>query len=590
MEPIKIIAEIANAHQGEPDQLKQLVKEAQGAGADGVKFQWFKFDCLATQDYAYYSLYEKLFIPEDVWHQVLLLAQSLGMEIWVDVFDAWGLTMARTYRDFLHGIKIPPTIIQSRAIMKGVLELKKPLMIGVGGWTFEEIDDFLAQHQLREAQVPITLIHGFQGYPTRTEDANLIRLHALKNRYGLSVGFADHEDASRTIAIDLPVYAMFAGATLIEKHLTLDRSKQGHDYYSSLEPWEFARMVRKLRKVAVALGDLQIKETERNYLKDSLRVVAKEAIEKGGVITDAMVENKRTSHGGALMPQEFAERLPLVARETIEKDQAIYGEMVKPPKVVLAVVCRLKSTRLPKKALLPIYGVPTIERCLMNALAVKGVDQVVLAISDVAQDDPLESFTLEGRVKVMRGDPDNVVARLLMVAEATAADVLIRVTGDCPAISPEILELLLKEHLTRGGHMTIAKMDYPPGTAGDVYTVAGLKRLLSFGKSLTHTEYLSFYFLNNPEIFTVNQIQLPQEFCYPHWRLTVDEQADLDLFEEIYRNLDWGRKAMYFSKLRSYLLQHPEILQLNSHISLKWRDNQQLVKELEEATRLGEMK
>ncbi len=82
--------------------------------------------------------------------------------------------------------------------------------------------------------------------------------------------------------------------------------------------------------------------------------------------------------------------------------------MNKSPKIAIVVNCRLKSTRLPRKALLPINGVTLIERCLINCLAVPEADSVVLATSDLPQDDPLEMVTLGGKVKVVRGDPENL--------------------------------------------------------------------------------------------------------------------------------------------------------------------------------------
>jgi N,N'-diacetyllegionaminate synthase len=583
MQKVKVIAEIANAHQGDTGILYSLIKAASDAGADGVKFQWFKYDYLAVKDYSFYKDYEELFISENEWEKAIRIAKKLGLEVWIDIFDDWGLALASAFVSMINGLKIPSTIIQNDNIIKEIFSMQKPVLLGIGGWYESEIYDFLYNLDAKSVE-KLIIIHGFQGYPTKTEDANLVRINYLKDRYKLQIGFADHEDGAKQLAIDLPIYAVFTGSTLIEKHITIDRSKKGYDYYSALEPHEFAIMVSKLREVEIALGTIEVNESERSYLKDALRVTAGEDIEKGEILTLSKAAYKRCSVEKALMPRQFKEMVPMIAKKKINKNEPIFLEFLEQPKITIAVVCRLKSTRLPKKAVLPINVITVIERCLLNCLAVPNVEQVVLATSYLPEDDPLEQFVLDGKVKVLRGDPDNIVKRLIQAAHETEANIVLRVTGDCPAVSPEILSILIKEHLNNGGDLTIPTDEHALGTAADVYTVEALYRLLKQKKSLTHTEYLSFYYINNPGLFSVNKIKLPREFRYPQWRLTLDEQKDLELFERIYSDLDIKREPLFFAKLRNYLIDKPELAQLNSHISLKWKDNKTLVEEISKAT------
>lgn len=585
---VKVIAEIANAHQGDTSTLYSLIKAAACSGADGVKFQWFKYDHLATEDYFFYKSYQEMFIPENEWQDILSFAKKLGVEVWIDIFDDWGLELAVKLSSMIDGFKIPSTIIQAHDIIEGIFSFQKPVLLGVGGWYEHEIDAFMQSLNKKNLE-NLIIIHGFQGYPTNTEDANLIRIGYLKNRYNLQVGFADHEDASEQLAVDLPIYALFAGATLIEKHIILDRSKKGYDYYSALEPDEFSKMVSKLREAELAIGTIDVNDSERNYLKDTLRVIAKKDIKKGEILTLNKTVYKRCSVAKALMPIEFKEKGPIIAKEQIKKNQPVISDVLEQPKIIIAVVCRLKSTRLPKKALLPINGVASIERCLLNCLAVPNVKQVILATSYLAEDDPLEQFTVNGKVKVFRGDPDNVARRLIQVAHETGANIVLRVTGDCPAVSPEILNILIEAHLKSGMDLTIPTSEHAVGTAADVYTVESLNRLLEQKKPLTHTEYLSFYYINNPNIFSVNKVEMPDEFRYPQWRLTLDEQKDLELLEAIYSNLDIKREPLFFCKLRDYLLNNPQLTASNSEVPLKWKDNQEICKEISEATDLSKL-
>lgn len=581
----KIIAEIANAHQGKGKYLKALIQAAAESGADGVKFQWFKYDYIAVPDYFAYKNYIDLFIDEKTWSESVKMAKDLGLEVWVDVFDSWGMELLYRLRDFVDGIKLPTTVFQSKELIKGLKNFQKMILVGVGGWYDHEIDQMISlvkNHLTSE----IILMHGFQGYPTQTKDANLQRISYLKGRYHLEVGFADHEDADSPLAVELPVYAFFAGATVIEKHITLKRADKGYDYYSALEPEEFKAMTKKIRQAEIAMGNIEINKSERQYLETaSLRAVANREIKKGEIITIEKTSYKRCSNDKAFMPAQAEELLPQIARTAIQVNEPITLNEIEKPIITISVICRLKSTRLPQKALLPINEVSSIERCLLNCLAIPEVDHVVLATSHLPEDDPLEKFTMDGRVKILRGDPDNVAERMLQAAALTNANIIIRITGDSPAVSPEIISYLIQQHLKSGADFTQAKTS-PMGVAGDIITVEALRRLVNHPKQLTHTEYLSFYFINNPSLFSINNVELPKEFVYPVWRLTLDEPKDLEMFEVLYKNLDVKREPLFFYQLKEYIAHNPEIIQINKDISVKWIDQKSLVEEINQATLL----
>nr|WP_274528844.1 N-acetylneuraminate synthase family protein [Paenibacillus piscarius] len=570
---------------GDPGRLRELIVAAADSGADGVKFQWFHYDSLATPDFSYYQLYKDLAIGKQVWSDSVQLARSLGLKIWIDLYDEWGAVLLAELADQVDGVKLPTTVLQSGPLIEVLKDFGKPLIIGVGGWYEKELDDRLSYIRGHH-EGPVILMHGFQGYPTDPRDSNLSRIAHLKHKYRLEVGFADHVDGGDPLAVDLPVYAYLLGADVIEKHITLNRAAKGTDYYSSLEPQEFRLMVEKLRRAEEVRGSLEIRQSERKYLEDStLRIVSGKELRPGELISKGNIRYKRSSVPEAFLAQEAEVSFPLIAKSVIPANTPITPVMVKVPKVCIAVICRLKSTRLRRKALLPIHGIASIERCLLNCLAIPGNYEVVLATSDLPEDAPLTKFTLNNRVKIVTGDPDNVAARLLSAAEATQSDIVVRVTGDSPAVSPEMMAYMIGQHLQSGADFTCAK-ESTVGTVGDVYTVEALRRLLQYPDPLTHAEYLSFYFLNNPGHFNINAAFLPEEWVHPGWRLTLDERADLELLEHIYQTLDIGARALAFSELQAYLLNHPEVLEMNRGIQLKWRDDTRLVQELNAATTL----
>ncbi|MFD1904867.1 N-acetylneuraminate synthase family protein [Paenibacillus rhizoplanae] len=227
MAKVKVIAEIANAHLGDPGRLRELILAAAGSGADGVKFQWFHYDSLAVPDFIHYQTYIDLFIGKQQWAEAVQLAKDAGMEVWVDIYDEWGAGLLTELESQVDGLKIPTTVLQSLPLTLALLKFDKPLLIGVGGWLEEEMDTQLSYIR-SHYKGPIVLMHGFQGYPTRTEDSNLSRIAHIKQTYQLEVGFADHEDADHEMAVDLPVYAYLLGASVIEKHITLNRAEKKH--------------------------------------------------------------------------------------------------------------------------------------------------------------------------------------------------------------------------------------------------------------------------------------------------------------------------------------------------------------------------
>ncbi len=143
------------------------------------------------------------------------------------------------------------------------------MAVGVGGYEDADIDKVLSrilQHRHR-----LMLIYGYQAFPTPLADTCLDRISYLVAKYRLPVGFADHVDAGNDLALRLPEYAVCAGAAFIEKHITLDRSSKGYDYYSSLEPDRFSEMVQGIRQCVEALGSNRVTKGQKDYLQHAVR-------------------------------------------------------------------------------------------------------------------------------------------------------------------------------------------------------------------------------------------------------------------------------------------------------------------------------
>lgn len=580
-----VIAELANAHQGRPDTLFELIAAAAAAGADAIKVQWFKFDSLAMPDYEWYGAYRELFLEPSVWIRALDLAADCGLEVWADIFDEWGVSFAEQMRPRLRGVKLPPTVLEDDRLGKAILDLRLPTLVGVGGWTEEQIAERLRVLR-RMAHDELILMHGFQGYPTTLADCNLARIPTYRAAYKCRVGIADHVDGASAEAIEVPLYAACCGAAVIEKHLTLDRSKKEYDHFSALEPSEFATLVSRLRQVELILGGAERSENERNYLAAVPRAILRAPRPAGSVVTREDVVFRRTSAQEALTPAKLNAALPAILTRGLEADAPVLATDIRRPRVAIAVICRLKSTRLKRKALAEIAGAASALRCLERCRQAKLADAVFLATSDLADDDDLVPLAARAGVRLLRGDPESVLDRLLQVAAASEADVIVRVTGDCPVIAPEVLDFLIDRHLAGDAEYTVLGGRFPVGLAGDVFSVAALQRLRSSDADLSYTEYLRYYFEWNRQIFRCRSPSAPKRWRGP-FRLTLDVPEDLEMFHRLFDRLSEEGRQDSTSEILATLSEHPEIAAVNERIGLIYKTDEELIAKIRAAVRIG---
>jgi len=233
----------------------------------------------------------------------------------------------------------------------------------------------------------------------------------------------------------------------------------------------------------------------------------------------------------------------------------------------------------------PIYGISAIQRCLIQTLAIKYSQTSVLATTTNREDDILLEHTIERRVDFVRGAELDVLERFLMAVHHHDADIVIRVTGDCPIVSYEMADLVVESHLATDADVSCFQSGFAVGTNCEVYNVGALNRLRALLPRTLHSEYLILYFINNPGIFRTNIVELP-EFFRREWRLTLDEQSDLDLFEWIFSSLRVGARAISFQEIVDFFTAHPEAASINSSSKLRYVHDQNFVTYLNQVTKI----
>ncbi len=259
-----IIAEMANAHEGNLETAVAIVNAAAKAGADAIKFQVFTAEELAVPSYTHFGLYKKLEMQKQDWSHLIEKARDLKLKIYADVFGIESAELMETFR--IDGFMIHAADILNKPLLKKVGSFGRNLILSLAGSNWPEVMEAVSTVK-SVGNSSILLMHGFQGYPTVFADSHLNKIRLIQDKFNLPVGFASHVDGASPEATYLPILAVCAGASTIEVHITLDRSKKGLDYYSSLEIDQFAYMVNQLRKTELALGSpsLDITESELKY-------------------------------------------------------------------------------------------------------------------------------------------------------------------------------------------------------------------------------------------------------------------------------------------------------------------------------------
>jgi N,N'-diacetyllegionaminate synthase len=381
---------------------------------------------------------------------------------------------------------------------------------------------------------------------------------------------------------------MAAGCVILEKHVCLDRNTAPYDGSAALEPREIEELQNDLELARLCFGDQFIAEAETAYLQKTLqRPVARHALRKGQLVAREDLLFRRTNKPGLAMSELDALQGSFeILDKPVESGAPLFTTDFREAHIATLVAGRMKSTRLRQKAVLPVAGVPSVDRCLQTCLTLPYVRTVVLATSTAPEDDILESHQLGGRVGFFRGDPDNVVERFLGACAKYDIDVIVRGTADCLTISPEITKILLEEHFASGADYTRARNE-TPGIAPQIFNVETLRRIDDLSGGARYSEYMNQYVEHNPRHFKIHWVDLPEELVRPY-RLTLDYPEDLHMYDALFGELSRQGKPTTTRDVFSILDARPDIASLNSHIAQVYLQDPKLIEELKAATTFKE--
>jgi len=331
---VQIVAEIGVNHNGKVETGKKLIDAAVKSGADAVKTQLFVAEKLAsaTARKAAYQMnatgggnsqlemLKKLELTVEQYGELDAYAKSAGILFFAAPFDIE--SVAALERSGCPIYKIPSGEITNLPYLEKIASLNKKVYLSTGMSTLQEVR--AAIRVFLHTGTELTLLHCHTQYPTDFADANLMAIVTLRNETGLPVGYSDH-----TPGIEAAVAAVALGATVIEKHFTLDRLLSGPDHKASLEPDEFAQMVRAIRNVEKALGDgvkAATRSEAENIVVARKSIVAARLIRRGERITGEMIAAKRP--GGGVSPMLWYDVIGSVAdRDYADDDQIVFNSV-----------------------------------------------------------------------------------------------------------------------------------------------------------------------------------------------------------------------------------------------------------------------
>lgn len=333
MMKVQIIAEAGVNHNGSLELAKRLVDEAALAGADIIKFQTFKAERLVSK-YAKKAAYQKCNLNDEDDGQYAMLKQleldagqheelieycrKKRIRFFSTAFDLDSIEYLHTLQ--LRMWKIPSGEITNYPYLKKIAQYKEPIILSTGMCELRDIASALAVLlDNGVARDQITVLHCNTEYPTPMQDVNLNAMLEIKNEFNVAVGYSDH-----TEGIEVPIAAVALGATVIEKHFTLDKHMEGPDHKASLEPSELRAMVKAIRNVEQALGDGHkvISESERKNINIARKsIVASCPIHKGEMLSEDNLTVKRP--GGGISPMLWEEVLGTYAIRDYQVDDMI---------------------------------------------------------------------------------------------------------------------------------------------------------------------------------------------------------------------------------------------------------------------------
>ena len=327
-----IIAEAGVNHNGSIELAYKLIDEASASGADAVKFQTFKAENLVTinaqkaeyqkqatsQSESQFNMLKKLELDANAHKRLIDYCKKKDIIFLSTPYDHESI-------DLLYGLglqifKIPSGEITNLTYLRHVGSLNKKVILSTGMSNLKEIGDAIKiLTNAGTLKANITVLHANTMYPTPMEDVNLRAMQTIQGKFNITVGYSDH-----TLGIEVDIAAVALGASIIEKHFTIDKTMDGPDHKSSIDPEELKAMVSSIRNIEKALGSSikkPSKSEKSNITTARKSIVASSSIPEGEILSEKNITIKRPGNG--ISPMAWDKIIGTVATKDYQMDDLI---------------------------------------------------------------------------------------------------------------------------------------------------------------------------------------------------------------------------------------------------------------------------
>lgn len=325
-----VIAEAGVNHNGNLELAKKLVDAAKDAGADCVKFQTFISKNIVSRkaskaDYqklltdpveTQYDMLKKLELSHDEFKELYEYCNLKRIEFMSTAFDLESIEFLESLE--ISKWKIPSGDITNLPYLVRIARIHKPIILSTGMCTLDEIRTVINILKDNNAG-DLTVLHCTTEYPTPFKDVNLKAMISIRDEFDVKVGYSDH-----TEGIEVPIAAVALGATVIEKHITLDRNMEGPDHKASIEPKDFKAMVDSIRHIEQAIGDgtkIPVESEKKNIVPARKSIVAAKSIKSGDIFTEDNITVKRPGNG--ISPMNWYDVLGKKAPRDFDEEELI---------------------------------------------------------------------------------------------------------------------------------------------------------------------------------------------------------------------------------------------------------------------------
>ncbi len=315
---VYIIAEMACSYDGNPELARKIIDGAGQVGADAIQLQIWSLVHMMAPNHSVYEVCKKIELSQDQWKEIVQYSRKHypSMDILCCVYEHKSIDFIESLA--IDGYKLNSSDLSNPYVLDSVAATGKRINLSIGASTLTEIQTAIERIR-KVSQSEITLMYGYQNFPIAISDIHLNYMKKIGELFELPIGYQDHCDADTEAAFWIPALSVGMGASVLEKHITHDRSLKGVDYQSALNPDEFKCFVRMVRELELAKGLSAPKAFSQDELKyrkfQKKSIVAARHLKAGTQLQEADINFVRAAELG--IPPDKAGR---IINRTIKRD------------------------------------------------------------------------------------------------------------------------------------------------------------------------------------------------------------------------------------------------------------------------------